>query len=205
MSISKRSPAHTGIEVRHQTRCRTKAGGQRCNCQPSYRAVAYDARQGRKVQRTFRSYAEAKAWRSDAGRAIRDGRLRATRPQTLREAAEAFLDGIKAGTITSRQGAPYKPSTARSYAEAIRLRLLPAFGAHRLTDITRATCSSTWSASTARALAPAASTTQSTHCGRYTVARWTWGTLRFPPARGFAFRRSRVGASGSHPPRKPPS
>jgi integrase len=137
MTTSKRSPAHAGIEVRHQTRCRTHTGGQRCNCNPSYRAVAYDARQGRKVQRTFRTHAEAKVWRSDASRAIRDGRLRAARPQTLREAAEAFIEGIEAGTITSRQGAPYKPSSARSYAEAIRLRLLPAFGAHQLADISR--------------------------------------------------------------------
>jgi integrase len=111
--------------------------GQRCNCQPSYRAVAYDARQGRKVQRTFRSQADAKVWRSDASTAIRDGRLRGARPQTLREAAEAFIRGVEAGTITSRQGAPYKPSTALSYAEAIRLRLLPAFGAHQLAAITR--------------------------------------------------------------------
>src|SRR5206468_13106899 len=32
---------------------------------------------------------------------------------------------------------PYKPSTARSYAEAVRLRLIPDYGAHRLTDLSR--------------------------------------------------------------------
>jgi integrase len=63
--------------------------------------------------------------------------LRAVRPQTLREAAEAFLAGIEAGTITTRQGTAYKPSTARSYAEAIRLRLLPALGGHKLSDLSR--------------------------------------------------------------------
>jgi integrase len=137
MSTSKRSPAHAGIEVRHQTRCRTHTGGQRCNCNPSYRAVAYDARQARKLAETFHSLAQAKAWRSDASRAIRQGRLRASRPQTLREAAEAFIEGTESGAITNRQGRPYKRSTARSYSVAIRLRLLPAFGAHQLDSIRR--------------------------------------------------------------------
>jgi integrase len=129
--------SRNGIETRHQSHCRTRSGGTRCNCQPSYRAVVYDARSRDKAQRTFRSHAEAKAWRAEATRAIREGRLRASNAQTVRDAAELFIEGIEAGTITNRQGTPYKPSTARSYTEAIRLRLLPAFGAHRLADLSR--------------------------------------------------------------------
>ena len=135
--MQKNPKSRNGIEVRHQTRCRIQAGGSRCNCEPSYRAVVYDARTRNKAQETFRSHAAAKAWRAEASRAIKEGRLRAVRPQTLREAAEAFLAGIEAGTITTRQSTEYKPSTARSYAEAIRLRLLPDFGAHKLRDLSR--------------------------------------------------------------------
>lgn len=126
-----------GVEVRHQASCRTSRNGQHCNCQPSYRAVVYDARRRRKVQRTFHSHAAAKAWRSEAGGAIREGKLRASRPQTFRAAADAFVSGVEDGSITSRSGTAYKPSTARSYAAAIRLRLLPTFGVHKLADITR--------------------------------------------------------------------
>lgn len=126
-----------GIEPRHQKGCRTREGGERCNCRPSYRAAVYDSRRRRAVKRTFRSHADAKAWRSDAIKAMRDGALRATTPQTMRQAAELFIAGMQDGTIISSSGSPYKPATVRGYEGSLRLRVLPTFGAHRLSDLSR--------------------------------------------------------------------
>jgi integrase len=82
--------------------------------------------------------AEAKAWRSDAQRELRRGSMRAARAPTLRPAADAFLSGARSGEIRNRSGDLYKPSAIRGYDEALRLRLLPAIGAHRLDAIRRA-------------------------------------------------------------------
>jgi len=56
---------------------------------------------------------------------------------TLAQAAAEWLEGARAGTIRTRSGDAYKPGTVRSYERALRLRVLPELGAHRLTDLTR--------------------------------------------------------------------
>ena len=56
---------------------------------------------------------------------------------TLREAAEAFIDGIKDGSVRSRKGERYKPSAIRGYERTLRLRVLPVLGAMRLSEIER--------------------------------------------------------------------
>ena len=130
-----RRPAHAGIEVRHKRACASHRG-RRCSCRPGYRAEVYSARQRRRIRKTFPTLAAAKAWRADAQSQVRSGRLRAARSQTLREAADVFLTGAREGSITCRSGEPYKPSTIRGYDEALRLRVLPALGANRLSEIT---------------------------------------------------------------------
>lgn len=50
----------------------------------------------------------------------------------------AWLDGARAGTNLTRSGDRYKPSALRGYDQALKLRVLPALGAKRLRDITRA-------------------------------------------------------------------
>jgi integrase len=45
---------------------------------------------------------------------------------------------MRDGTIPTRSGGRYKPSVVRSYADALRLRLLPALGDVRLSEVTRA-------------------------------------------------------------------
>lgn len=125
-----------GIEVRHQRGCRT-AGGGRCSCTPSYRAIVWSARDERRLTKSFPTRAAAKAWRIDAQAGVRRGTLRAG-DTTLREAAEAWLAGAAAGAVLNRSGDVYKPSVVRSYETALRLRVLPDLGARRLTDIERA-------------------------------------------------------------------
>jgi hypothetical protein len=80
------------------------------------------------LRRTFRREAEAKTWRADAQRALDRGVLRAPKPTTVSEAWKAWYAGAKTGAITNRSGDPYKPSAPRSYEQAMRLRVLPAFG-----------------------------------------------------------------------------
>jgi integrase len=125
----------TGIEARHRTSCASRDGA-RCNCQPSYRASVWSRRERKRISKAFPTEAAAKQWRADAQGAVRRGTMRAPSPTTVREAAEEWLAGARDGSIRSRSGDEYKPSTIRGYAEALRLKLLPSLGARRLCDLT---------------------------------------------------------------------
>ena len=70
-------------------------------------------------------------------RPLRAGTMRAPTSQTLREAAGAWLDGAREGSIRTRSGDLYKPSAVRTYDQALRLRVLPMFGARKLSEIRR--------------------------------------------------------------------
>lgn len=115
-----------GIEVR------TAKDGTR-----SYRAAVWSNRDRKRIRRTFPTMAAAKGWRRDALGELEKGRLRPPDPTRVREAASAFLEGAECGTIRDRSGRPYKPSTIRSYRRALDLRLLPALGHYRLTELRR--------------------------------------------------------------------
>jgi integrase len=131
-----RKPKHPGIAVRHRTRCAARHGG-RCNCQPSYQAQAWSPRDNTPIRKTFPTLAAARAWRSDAQTALRRGTLRAPTQTTLREAADTWLAGVKTSAVRNRSGDPYKPSVIRGYEASLRLRVLPEFGAKRLSALTR--------------------------------------------------------------------
>jgi integrase len=47
------------------------------------------------------------------------------------------MRGAEDGTIRNRSGDAYKPSALRAYEQAMRLRVLPDFGAERLSELTR--------------------------------------------------------------------
>lgn len=124
-----------GIVKRHSKLCRGR-NGQGCNCVVSYEAWVFSSRDGRKIRRTFTSYAEARSWRADAKRQIDQGALRAPAQQTLRETAMAWLAGAERGEVRNRSGEPYKPSTLRGYRQALEERVLPLIGGERLSAIT---------------------------------------------------------------------
>lgn len=128
--------AYEGIVKRHARGCGTRRGAG-CSCRPTWQAWVWSARDNRKIRRTFPTLAAAKAWRSDALGALRRGTMRAPSPVTLRQAAEAWLEGAQAGTIRARGGAPYKPSVLRGYSSALERRLLPELGGLRLAELTR--------------------------------------------------------------------
>jgi integrase len=126
-----------GIEIRHKGNCTVGTRDGRCNCKPSYRASAWLPREGKLVRKTFPTKAAAKAWRHDAMVARDRGGLAPPAKRKLREAAEAWLDGARAGTVRNRSGDPYKPAAINGYEKALRLRVLPRFGDVRLSDLRR--------------------------------------------------------------------
>jgi integrase len=134
---TKRNSAQ-GIRTRHRSGCPAPSDGQRCKCSPSYEAFVYSVRDGKKIRRSFPTLAAARAWRSDAGSAVRKGTMRAPSQVTLREAADAWLAGARDGTIRTRSGDEYKPSAIRGYDAALRLHLFDDLGAAKLSEIGRA-------------------------------------------------------------------
>jgi integrase len=128
----------TGVQVRHSRGCPAATDrAAACRCKPSYRAEVYDARSGTKLRKTFPTIGAAKAWRQDAAGQVRRGQLRAVAPMTLREAAADWLEQAKAGTVRTRSGEEFKPSTLRGYEAALERRVLDELGHRKLSDITR--------------------------------------------------------------------
>lgn len=125
-----------GIRPVHSKRCATKKG-RRCSCTPSWEANVWLPKEKDRRFKTFRSRAEAQAWRRSALIAIDNGTMRAATPLTLAEALQSFVEGAEDGTIRSRKGEPYKPSSIRGYKRCIELRLVPALGGVRLCDLER--------------------------------------------------------------------
>ncbi len=56
---------------------------------------------------------------------------------TLRDVAETWLDGARAGSVRNRSGDRYKPSVIRGYETSLRLRVLPELGNRKLSEIRR--------------------------------------------------------------------
>ena len=127
------------MRARHARSCPTSTDRDAaCKCTPSYRAEVYDPRARTKIRKTFPTLAAAKAWRIDKLGAVRRGEIRATAPVTLREAAREWLEGAKGGSVRTRSGHPFKPSTLRGYEAALEARVLPALGHRKLGDVARA-------------------------------------------------------------------
>src|SRR4051794_33579974 len=126
----------TGIRPRHSRSCPSREG-KSCACKPTYEASVWSAREGKKIRKTFPTLSAARGWRADAQVGLRKGTLRAPTSTTLRQAADAWLAGAREGSIRTRSGDPYKPSTIRSYEATLQRRILPELGAAKLSAIAR--------------------------------------------------------------------
>jgi integrase len=124
----------TGIEVRHRKACESRRGG-RCNCDPTYQASVWSARESKRIRKTFATLAEARAWRAETQTGVRRGTLRAPAHTTVAEAAEELVAGMMSGRVRTRSGDPYKPSAIRSYEAALRDHVVPRLGRTRLGDV----------------------------------------------------------------------
>jgi integrase len=144
----------TGIEARHARACRSHDGG-RCSCRPSYQAQVWDAKAGRRMSKTFPTRSAAKRWRQDAIVALRSGELSADRGPMFGDAADAWLDGLRAGHIANRSGDQYKPAAIRDYERNLRLRAEPVLGHLRLAEVTTQDVQRLVDGLVAKGLAPA--------------------------------------------------
>jgi integrase len=126
-----------GIRPRHSRSCRAR-DWESCSCKPSYEASIWLRLDGKKHRRVFPSLAAAKGWQADSTHAAAKGALRAPTRITVRQAADAWLDGAASGRITTRGGDVFKPSTVRSYNDSLRKHILPELGARRLSEVRRA-------------------------------------------------------------------
>jgi integrase len=124
----------TGIEVRHKKACASCDGG-RCNCQPTYQASVWSARESKRIRKTFPTLAEARAWRSETQTGVRRGTLRAPAHTTVEDAADELVAGMTLGRVRTRSGDRYKPSAIRSYEAALRDHIVPHLGRTRLADV----------------------------------------------------------------------
>lgn len=124
-----------GIEERHGRSCRSKEGGS-CNCTPTFQAHVWDAKEGKRIRKTFPTRSAAKRWRQDSIVGLRSGELSAARGPRFEDAVDVWLDGLRAGHITTRLGDPYKPATIRGYESSLRLRAVPALEHLRLAEVT---------------------------------------------------------------------
>jgi integrase len=131
---------HVGIVVKHRAGCASERGA-RCNCRRVYQAAVWSARDARRIRKHFDSLSDAKSWRADSYGKLRRRELRAPSAMTFGEAAALWLLGARAGSVRTRSGDEYKPSTIRSYEQALRGSprnggLLAELGPIRLSDLT---------------------------------------------------------------------
>ena len=87
-----------GIEPRHARSCPAR-GWEECKCSPAYQANVWSKRDNKRIRKTFPTLAAAKSWRGDAMLGLKQGKLRAPTPDTVRQAGEALIAGMKDGSI----------------------------------------------------------------------------------------------------------
>ncbi len=127
----------TGIRPRHARACpRFADRGAQCRCTPTFEANVWDASTGKRITRAFTTKTGARQWREESRVALRAGTLSAERGASLGDAVDAWLDGLRAGTITNRSGDRYKPAAIRGYERNLRLRILPPLEHLRLEEVT---------------------------------------------------------------------
>lgn len=102
----------------------------------TYEASVYSPSDGKKIRKSFPTFAAARSWRADAKRSLDQGTLRAPGHQTIREAAEEWMAGAESGLIKSRSKQPFKPATLRGYRQALEDHILPEIGAMKLAGLT---------------------------------------------------------------------
>lgn len=133
MNASQRKRPRPASRIGIQER-RTAAGVEQ------FRGSCFDKGTGKQLRGPWTtSLAEARSWRVDAMARIQAGTLSGNRGRTLKEAADDYIAGARAGTILNRGREEYKPSAVRSLETAFRIRVIPTLGANtRVGDIKRA-------------------------------------------------------------------
>src|SRR5262245_1116763 len=84
----------------------------RGRCKPSIRVRVWDGNLNKFHTKTLKHYPEAKAWRDDVRTAVENSTIRPESKQTLGEAADALLEGMKDGSLLDRSGKATSPAPA---------------------------------------------------------------------------------------------
>jgi integrase len=108
-----------GIAVKHRAGCASEHDG-RCNCRKVYQAAVWSARDAKRIRKHFDQLGDAKSWRADSYGKLRRREMRAPSAMTFGQATALWLLGVRSGAIRNRSGDRYKPSTIRSYEQALR-------------------------------------------------------------------------------------
>ena len=95
-----------GVQACH---ARNSGISEKCNCRRSYQAWVSDPRTRSGFITRCASRFEARAWRQDALVGLRKGTIKAPTRKTLTEAANAWVEAVKDGSIRTRSGDFYKP------------------------------------------------------------------------------------------------
>ena len=128
-----------GIDIRHRQGCTARRDDAKCPCGPGFQAHVFDARTGKRIRKTFASRSEAKSWRIDALKAVKDGTLDDdTDVRTLSEAFEEWWRDADRGVVTTRGGDRYKPATLISYKQAYGVHVRDRIGPKRFCVVSRA-------------------------------------------------------------------
>jgi integrase len=133
-----------GIVVLHRPGCTREwdddaklTAEAKCPCRPRLQAAVWLPTDKKRLRKNFSTLAEAKGWLVDARAAKRAGTMRAPATMTVAAASDELLKRMRRGAIRNRSGDKYKPSAVRNYEQGFRLRLVPALGPHRLSDVGR--------------------------------------------------------------------
>jgi integrase len=137
MPAGKPSQLH-GLEIRHEQSCRKKKDESAgCNCRPSYRGRVRNGRTKMLRGPWTRNLSQARSWRVQTQAKLDAGETPERAKRTVADAAEAWLEGAKAGTIRNRKGKVYKPSTLRGIERLLEARVVPTFGRDKMSAVTR--------------------------------------------------------------------
>ncbi len=118
---------NTGIRTRHGRACASRSG-RVCNCNPSYEAWVYSARDRRKLRHTLPDVAAAKGWRHDAASAVRKGTMTVPTRLTLGRGGRGVACGRESGCGPHARGLAVKPAVLRGYEADLRRYVLPDLG-----------------------------------------------------------------------------
>jgi len=125
------------VFIRHARACASHGSQKRCDCHPGYQAQVYSGREGRTIRKTFRTLADARAWRAESQAALNKGALKAPSRTTVAEAIEEWLRGARSGVIRTRSGDHYKPAAIRGYKLSFETQIIPRFGALKISGLAR--------------------------------------------------------------------
>jgi integrase len=123
-----------GVRLRHRKACASRSS-RRCSCEPYFEASVGLGVRGERRSKSFATAREARDWRIRMLAASRHRRRAVVTRETLRDAAEAYVGGMRSGTIKNRSGDVYKPKVVRDYESTLRLYVLPDLGGRRISDI----------------------------------------------------------------------